>query len=813
MQQKKVTEIAEWLYGKIKQHGLLKQTDAADLIKEHFGSSYLKKTKNGRYSIIRKVRRKLQQVAGEDVTWNAGHRGWVFNGLIESIPAHSTGQPEIPAGDRQVTITHDTELPRAVKPEHVPEEVDNDHYSLYLNRELGWLDFNWRVLYQAMDKRHPLIERIRFIGITCSNLDEFIQKRVGGLKRQKAAGVSETSPDGRSPEEQIRLVQREAYKMHQKVTEEWHNEIQPELKQAGIKISRYKELTKKQQKQADKYYMDHIYPVLTPLAVDPGHPFPFISNLSLSMAIILKHPDRDATLFARVKIPSNQHRFIWVHDKNYKWNFVPIEDLIKHNMQNLFRGMEIQDAFLFRVTRNADIRREEEEADDLLSMISEELRERRFAPVVRLEVEEHITDNVLKFLTEELGLESPDIYKVKGLFDLTAAFELVDLDMPEYKFKKWQPVVPKRLHHEGETTEEECIFDIIQKGDILVHHPYDSFSASVQRLIEEAANDPKTIAIKQTLYRTSENSPIVKSLTKAAEVGKQVAVLVEVKARFDEANNIEWGKMLENAGVHVTYGLVGLKTHAKVALVIREERKGPRTYCHVGTGNYHVKTASIYTDLGLLSCDNDLGYDVTNLFHYLTGYAPEQQYRKLMVAPVEMRDRFYELIEREMKHQQKNGNGRIIAKMNALDDVGIIQKLYEASQKGVRIDLIIRGHSRLRPGLKHYSENIRLISIIGRFLEHDRVWYFANNGHEEVYMGSADWRNRNLSDRVEAVIDIEEPALKKRIKKMLLLALKDNRLAWEMKPDGSYRQRTPQESEKEYNFHELLMQQAVERGE
>jgi len=849
-----IHHLAEQLYEKISNEGLLKQNDAVEIIKEKSGLSYLKTTKTGKLSIARKLRRKLQSLAGNSITWNPGHRGWVYTGkkVSTDTPEGDHIESDLDSGSNTNTaiITkregkkssssrvgekadtkakvdknrktkseqttgsvtqHPENIRCAVNPRPIPKDAGNDHPSLYLNRELGWLDFNWRVLYQAMDDRHPLLERVKFLGITCSNLDEFIQKRVGGLKRQEAAGVSQTSPDGRSPAEQIALVQQEAYSMHKQITRVWTNDLVPELEKAGLKISGYHQLSDEQRKQADKYYMAHIYPILTPLAVDPGHPFPFISNLSLSMAIILKHPDRDAKHFARVKIPSNQHRFIWVHDKNYKWHFVPIEDLIKNNVQNLFRGMEIVDAFLFRVTRNADIRREEEEADDLLSMISEELRERRFAPVVRLEVENSMSGHVLNFLKEELGLDDKDIYHVNGTMDLTAAFEIAGRDIEKLTFPKWNPVVPKRLHHEGNTADEECIFDIIQKGDLLVHHPYDSFAASVQRLIEEAASDPKTIAIKQTLYRTSENSPIVKSLMRAAESGKQVAVLVEVKARFDEANNIEWGKMLENAGVHVTYGLVGLKTHAKVALVIREEHKGPRTYCHVGTGNYHVKTAGIYTDLGLISCDPDLGYDVTNLFHYLTGYAPEQHYKKLIVAPIEMRQRFYDLIEREIEIQQNDGKGHIIAKMNALDDVGIIQKLYKASQNGVKIDLIIRGHSRLRPSLESYSKNISIISIIGRFLEHERVWYFRNKGNDDVYMGSADWRNRNLSGRVEAIVPITAPKLKQRVKRILFRALEDNRLAWDMHADGSYTQRQPKEGEKVRNFHKILMEDALER--
>ena len=816
--------LAEWLFEKIKQNEKYEQEQAVEEIQTAFGSDFLNETPSGKVSIARSVRRRLQRLADGNISWNPGHRAWVYEGseppepkkeadAVEQRPENTT--VDLQEAEKKPDDTRQNSeslIPTAVEAQAIPDGAELDHPSLYLNRELGWLDFNWRVLFQAMDKRIPLLERVRFIGITCSNLDEFIQKRVGGLKRQEAAGVSATSPDGRTPSQQIEFVQTKSYEMCNQISNVWHNEIMPELEQEGVKISEYRDLKKKQRKQVDAYFMEHIYPILTPLAVDPGHPFPFISNLSLSMAVILKQPKRNVTHFARVKIPDNQPRWLKVEDKNARYHYVPIEEVVRNNIDRLFRGMEIQNVFLFRVTRNADIRREEEEADDLLDLISEELRERRFAPVVRLEVEQEMTDSVLNFLKGELGLEDLDVYRVNGLMDLTDAFALADLNLKDQKFSRWNPVVPKRLHHEGETNEEENIFQIIKNGDLLVHHPYDSFSASVQRLIEEAADDPKVIAIKQTLYRTSENSPIVKALTRAAEAGKQVAVLVEVKARFDEANNIEWGKMLENAGVHVTYGLVGLKTHAKVALVVREESSGPRTYCHVGTGNYHVKTASIYTDLGLLTCDPDIGYDVTNLFHYLTGYAPEQHYKKLIVAPVEMRDRFYSLIEREIEIQQDSGEGLIIAKMNALDDIGLIKRLYKASQEGVEVNLIIRGHSRLRPGLEHYSENINLISIIGRFLEHDRMFYFGNGGDPDIFIGSADWRNRNLSDRVEAIVPISEKKLKKRLEKMLKAALRDNRLAWQMQSDGSYFQRKPESGAPERNFHEIMMNQALKRA-
>ena len=795
-------EVAVWLINEIKSEGQLKRATAAERIESAFDSSFTVLTNNGNKSIDEQVLLHFRDLKNHAIKWNPGKQAWLFL-KNETHDARSEIIPDVP------------EIPTAVQAQNVPKGAPIDHPSLYLNRELGWLDFNWRVLYQAMDPRNPLLERLRFIAITASNLDEFIQKRVGGLKRQEAAGIYDLSPDGRTPETQVQIVKKNAEIMQQRISYVWNGELRPLLeKEASIKISFYHELNESQKKELDDYFLDHIYPTLTPLAVDPGHPFPFISNLSLSLAVKLKQPDRDAFNFARVKIPSNQPRWLQLKSDSYAYLYVPVEEVIRRNVHRLFPGMEIESRCIFRVTRNADLRRNEEEAEDLLSMMSEELRERRFADVVRLEVEKDIDPEVLNLLKSELHLSdsSDDIIYLEGLLDLTACFKLAENNIPNLHFKKWNPIVPKPLYHEGETEEGQNIFDIIRKGDILVHHPYESFSASVRRLIEEAADDPDVLTIKQTLYRTSDDSPIVKALIRAAEKGKQVAVLVEVKARFDEASNIEWGKILENAGVHVAYGLVGLKTHAKVSLIVRREDDKHLTYCHIGTGNYHIHTAEIYTDLGLLTNDPDLGYDVTNLFHYLTGYAPSQNYRKLLVAPNHLRSSFYGLIDREIKIAQKGGKARIIAKMNALDDVGIIQRLYEASRAGVKIDLIVRGHVRLRPGLQDYSENIKVISILGRFLEHDRVYYFMNEGDPDIFIGSGDWRYRNMDERVEAMVPITLPALKKRLTSILKKALKDNRLAWDMHADGSYTQRRPAEGEKERDFHKLMMKNAKKRA-
>ncbi len=795
-------EVAIWLINEIKRNGKLDRAAAVRKIEKTFDNSFISLTEKGNESIAQNVLRHFRELKDTSIQWNVGRQAWTFKTNSNSVSASASN--DMPSS-----------IPAAVKAQEVPDDAPLEHPSLYLNRELGWLDFNWRVLFQAMDPRNPLLDRVRFIAITAGNLDEFIQKRVGGLKRQQAAGITDLSPDGRRPETQVEIVQREAEQMQQRIAKVWNDDIYPLLeKEASVKISTYDDLTHEQRQKLDAYFLDQIYPMLTPLAVDSGHPFPFISNLSLSLAVKLKRPERDAFNFARVKVPTNQPRWLKLESDSHLYLYVPVEEVIRQNIQRLFPGMQIDSVCVFRITRNADIRRNEEEAEDLLSMMSEELRERRFAEVVRLEVEEDVDTDVLKLLKYELQLkeEHHGIIFQKGLLDLTACFKIASMNIPILQYDHWKPVIPKPLYHEGETEEEQTIFDIIRKGDLLVHHPYESFSASVRRLIEEAADDPNVLAIKQTLYRTSDDSPIVKALVRAAEKGKQVAVLVEVKARFDEASNIEWGKMLEDAGVHVAYGLVGLKTHAKVALILRKEGDEHVTYCHVGTGNYHIHTAEIYTDLGLLTNDPDLGYDVTNLFHYLTGYAPAQEYRKLMVAPRYLRDQFYELIDHEIESAQNGNKARIIAKMNALDDVKIIRRLYLASQAGVKIDLIVRGHSRLRPGLQNFSENIQVISIIGRFLEHDRLFYFENGGDPKIFMGSGDWRHRNMDERVEAIVPIMLPALKKRAIAILKKALKDNRLAWDMQSDGRYVQRRPAEGEKERNFQMQLMKNARKRA-
>ncbi|MCA9981152.1 MAG: polyphosphate kinase 1, partial [Anaerolineales bacterium] len=555
-------------------------------------------------------------------------------------------------------------LPVAVRPRPAAElaeldEIDLDDPALYFNIELGWLDFNWRVFFQALDERLPLLERIRFVAITASNLDEFIQKRVGGLKRQQAAQVRTLTADGRTPESQIDLVREAARQMQTQMTAQWQTVLRPALYQATkVLVCTYDQLPATRREALRTYFHKQIYPILTPLADDPARPFPFISSLSLSLAVTLRAPGDSTLYFARVKVPSNLSRWIHIEPQNEGDDYLllPVEQLITAHLGALFPGMELLSVHPFRVTRNADVRRDEEEADDLLELISDELRERRFASVVRLEVDQHMPEHVIDWLRMRLDLDMEDIYFVTGLLDLTALFPVADLEYPELKYASWTARTPAVLRYPGTMKEAPSIFSIIRQGDLLVHHPYESFDATVLRLVQEAARDANVLAIKQTLYRTSANSPIVQALVQAAQAGKQVAVLVELRARFDEENNIGWARMLERAGVHVTYGLVGLKTHTKVTLIVRQERGDLRSYCHIGTGNYNAKTARLYTDLGLLTCDPVLGQDVVRLFHYLTGYAQEQAYEQALVAPKYMFKKFVALIRREVAHQEAFGN-------------------------------------------------------------------------------------------------------------------------------------------------------------
>lgn len=677
--------------------------------------------------------------------------------------------------------------------------------ALYLNRELSWLEFNRRVLHEAMDPRTPLLERLKFLGIFSSNLDEFFQVRVAGLKQQFAAGIVERTADGMTPEDQLRAISstvRELCRQHRQCL---MHDVIPALAAHGVQLHmRVAELPRADREHLDRYFQTNVFPVLTPLAVDPGHPFPYISNLSLSLAVVLRGPDGEER-FARVKVPKILPRWVPLTTPN---RFVPLEQVIGANLEALFPGVEILGWHTFRITRNTDLQIEDsDEAEDLLSLIQEEVRNRRFAEVVRIEVHASMPQALRQLLLAEFNeeqeqpaapLTTDDVYEVMGLLDTADLLGLAALDIPALKDPPFHPGTQPRL------AGSRNIFEVIREEDVLLHHPYDSFATSVERFVQTAADDPDVAAIKLTLYRTGGDSSIARTLAHAAERGKQVAVLIELQARFDEENNIIWAQRLEDVGVHVSYGVAGLKTHAKLALVVRREGDSMRRYVHIGTGNYNPKTARLYTDFGLLSDDPALGADLTDLFNVLTGFASPSGYRKLVVAPRGMRERFLEMIRREIRHREAGRPAGIIAKMNALVDPDIIAALYEASRAGVTIDLIVRGICCLRPGLPGVSENIRVISIIGRFLEHSRVFYFTNGGEEEVYIGSADWMPRNLDRRIETVVPIENPAHRASIRALLELMWSDNRQAWELGADGTWEQRRPPSPEAERATHRIL---------
>ncbi|HIK56337.1 MAG TPA: RNA degradosome polyphosphate kinase [Synechococcales cyanobacterium M55_K2018_004] len=704
-----------------------------------------------------------------------------------------------------------------------PEIVLSDP-QYYFNRELSWLEFNNRVLREAFDPRTPLLERLKFTAIFTSNLDEFFMVRVAALKQQVEVGVTKPTPDGRTPQQQLEAIRDRLAPMVVKQHRHFQDALRPQLAAHGVYILDYVDLNQEQRVYLHDYFESQIFPVLTPLAVDPSHPFPYISNLSLNLAVVIKDPETEEEHFARVKVPNVLPRFVALPQSLQLqqqgivtvWTGVPLEQVIAHNLEALFPGMNILDYHPFRITRNADLEVEEDEADDLLQAIEQELRKRRFGgSVVRMEVHASMPDSIRQTLMEEMGLTSGDVYEVDGLLCLRDLFCFMDLPLPELKDPPWSPVTHPRLRRlsevdpENPTEGDEDFFAVIRKQDLLVHHPYQSFTTSVQRFITQAAYDPQVLTIKMTLYRTSGDSPIVNALIAAAENGKQVAVLVELKARFDEENNIQWARKLEKAGVHVVYGLVGLKTHTKLVLVVRREENRIRRYCHIGTGNYNPKTARLYTDLGLFTCREDHGADLTDLFNFLTGYSRQKAYRKLLVAPMSLRDRMIALVQREIDHCKNGFHARIVIKVNALVDPSLIQKLYEASQAGVKVDLIVRGICCLRPGVPGVSENIQVISIIGRYLEHSRIFYFHNNGQDEVYIGSADWMPRNLDRRVEAVTPVEDPDLAMDLQEVLGIMLADNRQAWDLQPDGSYVQRRPNSPEEERSSQKILMEMAA----
>lgn len=683
----------------------------------------------------------------------------------------------------------------------------------FLNYELSWLQFNWRVLAQAEDPSVPLLERIKFIGIVCSNLDEFFQKRVGGLKRQLHAGVTKLSIDGRTPEKQLKEVRKDVLKMIKAYRSCYFDKLLPALKDESVEIVRYNDLSKNLKKEAKEYFETQLYPIITPLAVDEAHPFPFISNKSRSLAVKLKNPATGESHFARLKIPSNRPRWIALTESKKKRVLVSISDIVTEEIGRFFPGMDIESAHLFRVTRNADVQRQDEEADDLLEMIEDELRERRFAEIVRLEIDRKMPADVKLYLMNNLKIKKKDLFEMDGPIGLADCTQLYDLSgLNHIRYENWVPALHSVFRHE---IDEELpnIFDVIKKEDFMVHHPYHSFESSTQRFIEEAAADPDVLAIKQTMYRTSSDSPLMHALIRAAEEGKQVAVLVELKARFDEERNISWAQKLEKAGVHVSYGISGLKIHSKMTMVVREQNKELVRYIHIGTGNYHPHTAQLYEDLGYFTCDPEIAADVTDVFNLLTGYAPDQTYDKLMVAPRYMRNSILELIEQESKLARKGGSGRIIAKMNSLEDPLTIEKLYEASSAGVNIDLIVRGVCRLIPGKKGLSENIRVHSVVGRFLEHSRCYYFQNGGKRSYWIGSADWMHRNLDARVEVLVPIENEGLRGYLDFVLKLYLKDNQLRWIMNSDGEYERVGCKKGDEPVSVHSELMLHVKENRE
>ena len=676
-----------------------------------------------------------------------------------------------------------------------PGEVPSPAH--YVNRDLSWLQFNRRVLHEARDPRTPLLEQVRFFGIFTSNLDEFFMKRVGALNQLADSAPTTPTRDGMMPADQLTAVRAEVLDLLDEQSSCFRTRIRPALHENGIELLEWSELTSNERAEAEQYFRSNVFPILTPLAVDPGHPFPFISNLSVSIAVILQHPDRAEDLFARIKVPETLPRWVRLRssrrgDESYR--FYSLYDLIKNNLDDLFLNMKVVHASLFRLTRSVEPEIEdiedEDEPEDLRAAVQEELRARRFAAVVRLEHDADFNPQIRAFLLEELALRPDELYEVPmGLAhqDLQA---VVDLKIPRLSYQPWMPCVPKAL-----ADSDVDVFSTIRNGDLLVHHPYESFHHSVERFVSAAAADPKVLAIKMTLYRTSDDSSFVRTLIRAAEARKQVVCLVELKARFDEERNIVLTRALEKAGVHVVYGLVGLKTHSKTTLVVRQESEGLRCYAHIGTGNYHPFTSRLYTDLGLFTADPDITGDLVELFHHLTGRSIKTDYRKLLVAPENMRPRFIELIDREIEHARAGRPARIIAKCNSLEDRKIIAKLYEASSAGVEIDLIVRGLCCIRPQVRGLSDRIRVISIIGRFLEHSRIFYFQDGRSDPLqgrfFIGSTDWMYRNLLARVEVVVPIETPALRQRLWDLLEIVLADRRQGWEMGPDGFYVQRTP----------------------
>lgn len=675
----------------------------------------------------------------------------------------------------------------------------------YLNRELSWLDFNARVLAEAKDPRVPLLERVKFLSIFSTNLDEFYMVRVAGLRRRVTAGAPPEAPDPLPPAEQMLAIGVRVRELLAERRRLWHEVLVPELAAHGVRLVGMNDLTATEWSAVDRFFEAQVFPVLTPLAVDPGHPFPYISNLSLSLAVEVRDPVTGVEHFARVKVPRSLPRWVSIGRANH---FVPLEAVIGANLGALFPGMEVLRWHTFRITRYSDLDLGQmEQPEDLLASIEQQVFQRRFGEVVRLEMQRDTPETIRSLLLDELGasdqqevapLTEADVHGEDSVLEMGDLMTIALLDLPELRDPPFTPQVPERLR------EGRSIFEVIRERDVLVHHPFESFAASVEQFLEAAATDPQVLAIKLTLYRTSGDTAIVRALTEAALRGKQVAVLIELQARFDEQNNIAWARTLESYGIHVAYGLPGLKTHAKTVLVVRRDGDGIRRYVHIGTGNYNSKTARLYTDMGVLTCNPSIGADLSDLFNSLTGVSRQKFYRKLLVAPANLRERVLELIARETAHARAGRSGRIVAKMNALVDARVIAALYEASQAGVDIDLIIRGICCLRPGLPGVSDRIRVRSIVGRFLEHSRIMMFGNAGAPEYYIGSADWMPRNLDRRVEVMVPIEDPTLHVRVQGVLDTCLRDNRQAWVLQPEGRYDRLTAGDGEV-FATHETLM--------
>ena len=673
--------------------------------------------------------------------------------------------------------------------------LDLSHPDLFINRELSLVEFNRRVLGEARDENHPLLERVKFLAIYSSNMDEFFMVRVAGLMQQVVAGVTNTPADGLTPQQQLSEIRARVLGNLEGMSQCFAS-LQKELRDTGIYLHQYSELSKSQQKAANQLFHDEILPILTPLAFDPGRPFPHISNLSLNLAVVVRDHGNDEEYFSRIKVPSTLPRLISVqpgrNDDAQTYRFIFIEDLIAHNLQELFPGYDIIEAHQFRITRDADMEIEADQADDLLSAIEATVRRRRFGFVVRLTVGPNISEKILHLLSKNLEVGPEDIYTMAGPLGQSGLMSLMKIDRPDLKDKSFQPVIHPRLKN---LERREDIFGVIKKKDILLHHPFYSFVPVID-FLKAAARDPKVLAIKQTLYRAGKNSPVVAALMEAIENGKQVSALVELKARFDEESNIGWAKALEQVGVHVVYGFASLKTHSKICMVVRREDDGQLLrYIHLSTGNYNAVTAQIYTDLGLLTCKPEFGDDATDLFNALTGYSKKEDYKKFLVAPRTLRRNLSALIDQEVDMARQGKPAKIVFQMNSLIDPEFIQHLYRASQAGVEINLIVRGICGLRPGVEGVSDNIRVISIVGRFLEHSRIYYFFNNGDPTIYLGSADLMQRNLDRRIETLFPIEDSILKEELVALLEILWEDNTNAHRLNPDGSYTQLSPRPNE------------------